>query len=108
MRIQKHKAIVGTFSSISYRYVFVQRAESMLIYVTQDERRVVYVGRIRRTMTHDELRERFSQFGEVECVSLHFRDGRSVLKVTLPHFFHLLNRINMKPWLVPTATTTAL
>ncbi|MEQ2167526.1 hypothetical protein GOODEAATRI_005024 [Goodea atripinnis] len=27
-------------------------------------------------MTHDELRERFSQFGEVECVSLHFRDGR--------------------------------
>ncbi|XP_054460756.1 peroxisome proliferator-activated receptor gamma coactivator-related protein 1 isoform X2 [Anoplopoma fimbria] len=39
-----------------------------------DERRVVYVGRIRRTMTHDELRERFSQFGDVECVSLHFRD----------------------------------
>ncbi|KAM9856938.1 uncharacterized protein ACBR49_000604 [Aulostomus maculatus] len=39
-----------------------------------DERRVVYVGRIRRSMTHDELRERFSQFGEVECVSLHFRD----------------------------------
>ncbi|XP_037546166.1 peroxisome proliferator-activated receptor gamma coactivator-related protein 1 [Nematolebias whitei] len=39
-----------------------------------DERRVVYVGRIRRTMTQDELSERFSQFGEVECVSLHFRD----------------------------------
>ncbi|XP_061625821.1 uncharacterized protein LOC133476450 isoform X3 [Phyllopteryx taeniolatus] len=39
-----------------------------------DERRVVYVGRIRRSMTHDELRERFSHFGEVECVSLHFRD----------------------------------
>ncbi|XP_037830567.1 peroxisome proliferator-activated receptor gamma coactivator-related protein 1 [Kryptolebias marmoratus] len=39
-----------------------------------DERRVVYVGRIRRTMTEDELSERFSQFGEVECVSLHFRD----------------------------------
>ncbi|XP_041641730.1 peroxisome proliferator-activated receptor gamma coactivator-related protein 1 [Cheilinus undulatus] len=39
-----------------------------------DERRVVYVGRICRSMTHDELRERFSQFGEVECVSLHFRD----------------------------------
>nr|XP_015825703.2 peroxisome proliferator-activated receptor gamma coactivator-related protein 1 [Nothobranchius furzeri] len=39
-----------------------------------DERRVVYVGRIRRTMTHSELQERFSQFGEVECVSLHFRD----------------------------------
>ncbi|XP_008274583.1 peroxisome proliferator-activated receptor gamma coactivator-related protein 1 isoform X2 [Stegastes partitus] len=39
-----------------------------------DERRVVYVGRIRKSMTHDELRERFSQFGVVECVSLHFRD----------------------------------
>ncbi|KAF7661166.1 hypothetical protein LDENG_00267770 [Lucifuga dentata] len=40
-----------------------------------DQRRVVYVGHIRRSMTHDELRERFSLFGEVECVSLHFRDG---------------------------------
>uniref|UniRef100_G3Q2Z6 RRM domain-containing protein n=1 Tax=Gasterosteus aculeatus aculeatus TaxID=481459 RepID=G3Q2Z6_GASAC len=39
-----------------------------------DERRVVYVGRIRRSMTHNELRERFAQFGDVECVSLHFRD----------------------------------
>ncbi|KAM8878982.1 uncharacterized protein AB9W97_014576 [Spinachia spinachia] len=39
-----------------------------------DERRVVYVGRIRRSMTHNELRERFAQFGHVECVSLHFRD----------------------------------
>ncbi|XP_077427823.1 uncharacterized protein LOC144055586 isoform X2 [Vanacampus margaritifer] len=39
-----------------------------------DERRVVYVGRIRRSMTHEELRERFSHFGNVECVSLHFRD----------------------------------
>lgn len=42
--------------------------------VAQDERRVVYVGRIRRSMTHNELRERFAQFGDVECVSLHFRD----------------------------------
>lgn len=42
--------------------------------VVQDERRVVYVGRICRSMTHHELRERFSQFGEVECVSLHFRE----------------------------------
>ena len=40
----------------------------------QDDRRVVYVGRIRRTMTHEELRERFSLFGEVENCSLHFRD----------------------------------
>ncbi|KAL1005518.1 hypothetical protein UPYG_G00060100 [Umbra pygmaea] len=39
-----------------------------------DERRVVYVGRIRRSMTHAELRERFSLFGEVEECTLHFRD----------------------------------
>ncbi|XP_056136287.1 peroxisome proliferator-activated receptor gamma coactivator-related protein 1-like isoform X2 [Lampris incognitus] len=39
-----------------------------------EERRVVYVGRIQRHMTHKELKERFSLFGEVECVSLHFRD----------------------------------
>ncbi|RVE75758.1 hypothetical protein OJAV_G00002030 [Oryzias javanicus] len=39
-----------------------------------DERRVVYVGRIRRSMTPGELKERFSQFGEVESVSLHFRE----------------------------------
>lgn len=39
-----------------------------------DERRVVYVGRIQRTMMHTELRERFSLFGEVEECTLHFRD----------------------------------
>lgn len=42
--------------------------------VLQDERRVVYVGRICGSMTPDELRERFLQFGQVECVSLHFRE----------------------------------
>ncbi|XP_061601953.1 peroxisome proliferator-activated receptor gamma coactivator-related protein 1 [Cololabis saira] len=39
-----------------------------------EERRVVYVGRIRGTMTQKELRERFSLFGEVEECTLHFRD----------------------------------
>lgn len=42
--------------------------------MAQDERRVVYVGRICGSMTPDELRERFLQFGQVECVSLHFRE----------------------------------
>lgn len=42
--------------------------------VVQDERRVVYVGRICGSMTPDELTERFLQFGQVECVSLHFRE----------------------------------
>ncbi|XP_028983435.1 peroxisome proliferator-activated receptor gamma coactivator-related protein 1 [Betta splendens] len=39
-----------------------------------EERRVVYVGRIRGSMTQKELRERFSLFGEIEDCTLHFRD----------------------------------
>ncbi|XP_061766145.1 peroxisome proliferator-activated receptor gamma coactivator-related protein 1 isoform X1 [Nerophis ophidion] len=39
-----------------------------------EERRVVYIGRIRGTMTQRELRERFSYFGKVEDCTLHFRD----------------------------------
>uniref|UniRef100_A0A3B4WG98 RRM domain-containing protein n=1 Tax=Seriola lalandi dorsalis TaxID=1841481 RepID=A0A3B4WG98_SERLL len=40
----------------------------------QEERRVVYVGRIRGTMTQKELKERFTLFGEIEDCTLHFRD----------------------------------
>ncbi|KAK6293384.1 hypothetical protein J4Q44_G00357100 [Coregonus suidteri] len=39
-----------------------------------EERRVVYVGRIRGTMTRKELKERFSLYGEIEECTLHFRD----------------------------------
>lgn len=39
---------------------------------------MVYVGRICGSMTHDELRQRFLQFGQVECVALHFRETGSV------------------------------
>uniref|UniRef100_A0A3Q0T526 PPARG related coactivator 1 n=1 Tax=Amphilophus citrinellus TaxID=61819 RepID=A0A3Q0T526_AMPCI len=39
-----------------------------------EERRIVYVGRIRGTMTQKELKERFSYFGEIEECTLHFRD----------------------------------
>ncbi|CAJ1067605.1 peroxisome proliferator-activated receptor gamma coactivator-related protein 1 [Xyrichtys novacula] len=39
-----------------------------------EERRVVYVGRIRGTMTQKELKERFSLFGDIEDCTLHFRD----------------------------------
>ncbi|XP_061692639.1 peroxisome proliferator-activated receptor gamma coactivator-related protein 1 isoform X2 [Syngnathoides biaculeatus] len=39
-----------------------------------EERRVVYIGRIRGTMTQRELRDRFSYFGEVEDCTLHFRE----------------------------------
>lgn len=44
---------------------------------------MVYVGRICGSMTHDELRERFLQFGQVECVSLHFRETGSVCSAAL-------------------------
>ncbi|CAK6979016.1 peroxisome proliferator-activated receptor gamma coactivator-related protein 1 [Scomber scombrus] len=39
-----------------------------------EERRVVYVGRIRGTMTQRELKDRFSLFGHIEDCTLHFRD----------------------------------
>ncbi|XP_008280619.1 peroxisome proliferator-activated receptor gamma coactivator-related protein 1 [Stegastes partitus] len=39
-----------------------------------EERRVVYVGRIRGTMTQKELKERFSLYGDIEECTLHFRD----------------------------------
>ncbi|XP_059214879.1 peroxisome proliferator-activated receptor gamma coactivator-related protein 1 [Centropristis striata] len=39
-----------------------------------EDRRVVYVGRIRGTMTQKELKDRFSLFGEIEECTLHFRD----------------------------------
>eukprot|EP00064_Thunnus_orientalis_P000534 superscaffoldBa00000026_g535 len=39
-----------------------------------EERRVVYIGRIRGTMTQRELKDRFSLFGEIEDCTLHFRD----------------------------------
>ncbi|XP_072516142.1 uncharacterized protein [Salminus brasiliensis] len=38
-----------------------------------EERRVVYVGRIRGTMTTDELRERFTLFGKIEDCTVHLR-----------------------------------
>ncbi|KAL7866620.1 hypothetical protein AOLI_G00144340 [Acnodon oligacanthus] len=38
-----------------------------------EERRVVYVGRIRGTMTEDELRDRFALFGKIEDCTVHFR-----------------------------------
>ncbi|XP_052007315.1 peroxisome proliferator-activated receptor gamma coactivator-related protein 1 [Xyrauchen texanus] len=40
-----------------------------------EERRIVYVGRIRGTMTRKELKERFSYFGEIEECTVHFREN---------------------------------
>ncbi|XP_016313178.1 peroxisome proliferator-activated receptor gamma coactivator-related protein 1-like [Sinocyclocheilus anshuiensis] len=40
-----------------------------------EERRIVYVGRIRGSMTCKELKERFSFFGEIEECTVHFREN---------------------------------
>lgn len=39
-----------------------------------EERRVIYVGRIEEGMTNSKLRERFSAFGPIIDISLHFRE----------------------------------
>ncbi|CAL8256533.1 unnamed protein product [Lota lota] len=60
----------------NYRHASVESAEDVKRRKQQaiDERRVVYVGRIRGTMTQNELRERFSLYGEIEDCTLHFRE----------------------------------
>ena len=40
----------------------------------QEERRIVYVGRIPNDYTKGDLRQRFSRFGVIEDVSVHFRE----------------------------------
>lgn len=39
-----------------------------------EERRVIYIGRIEEGMTNAKLRERFSVFGPIVDISLHFRE----------------------------------
>lgn len=39
-----------------------------------EERRVIYVGRIEEGMTNAKLRKRFSTFGPIIDISLHFRE----------------------------------
>ncbi|XP_030234221.1 peroxisome proliferator-activated receptor gamma coactivator-related protein 1 [Gadus morhua] len=60
----------------TYRHTSVESSEDVKRRKQQaiDERRVVYVGRIRGTMTQNELRERFSIYGEIEDCTLHFRE----------------------------------
>lgn len=47
---------------------------AFILFFSQEERRVVYVGKIRGSMTQRELRERFTLFGEIEECTLHFRE----------------------------------
>ncbi|XP_040905620.1 peroxisome proliferator-activated receptor gamma coactivator-related protein 1 [Toxotes jaculatrix] len=68
------------FNSSSYSHGYGHSAKTNTEEVKRrkekaiEERRVVYVGRIRGTMTQKELKERFSYFGEIEECTLHFRD----------------------------------
>lgn len=74
----KEKAIVShgmALCGISVTtFLQINKCNQCLIITLQEERRVVYVGRIRGTMTQKELKERFSLFGEIEDCTLHFRD----------------------------------
>ncbi|XP_039994416.1 peroxisome proliferator-activated receptor gamma coactivator-related protein 1 [Xiphias gladius] len=69
-----------TLYSPSYKHGYGNSAKTNVEEVKRrkgkaiEERRVVYVGRIRGTMTQKELKERFSLFGEIEDCTLHFRD----------------------------------
>ncbi|KAG7512590.1 peroxisome proliferator-activated receptor gamma coactivator-related protein 1 [Solea senegalensis] len=66
--------------SPSYRPGYGQNAHTCVEQIQRrkekaiEERRIVYVGRIRGTMTQKELKERFSLYGEIEDCTLHFRD----------------------------------
>ena len=42
--------------------------------VVQEERRIVYVGRIPSDYTRWDLRRKFETFGEITDVSVHFRE----------------------------------
>ncbi|XP_061545988.1 peroxisome proliferator-activated receptor gamma coactivator-related protein 1 isoform X2 [Phycodurus eques] len=65
-----------TLCSPSYQSTYGYAAEDVKSRKDKaiEERRVVYIGRIRGTMTQRELRDRFSYFGEVEDCTLHFRE----------------------------------
>lgn len=39
-----------------------------------EERRIVYVGRLEEELTKEELRRKFSVYGHVKQVSLHYKE----------------------------------
>ena len=83
MQRESHRKYLFLFSTLVSKQS-CQNVVSLMDYLFhQEERRVVYVGRIRGTMTQKELRERFSFFGEIEECTLHFRDQGYVHKQLL-------------------------
>ena len=62
--------IIQIFRSRSPFYAYSMREKQRQI----EERRVIYVGRIEEGMTSAKLRKRFSIFGPIIDISLHFRE----------------------------------
>jgi RNA recognition motif-containing protein len=53
----------------------VKKYSQAFVLLFQKERKIVYVGRIPDGFTRRQLRKRFERFGEIEEVSVHFREG---------------------------------
>lgn len=45
-----------------------------MFYWISEERRIVYVGRVDEETTKDELRRKFSVYGQVKLVSIHYKE----------------------------------
>ena len=52
-----------------------KRNKTFSICGLQKERRIIYVGKIPASYTKKALRRRFEPFGEIEEVSVHFREN---------------------------------
>lgn len=68
-KLRQQKAIVSVPTIVSRLFVSVSDDG----FDPQEERRVVYVGGIRRSMSPSDLKDRFSLFGKVEDCTVHLR-----------------------------------
>ena len=71
MEMRIHWNILTTMIE-AIRKRFTQSLDVLSLY--QEERRIVYVGRIAGDFTRRDLRRQFERFGEIEDVSVHFRE----------------------------------
>ena len=74
--------IIKIFRSRSPFYAYSMREKQRQI----EERRVIYVGRIEEGMTSAKLRKRFSIFGPIIDISLHFREYGWVVVIIIIFF----------------------
>ncbi|MBN3321911.1 PPRC1 protein, partial [Atractosteus spatula] len=85
-RRRSRRSVPGVRGSGEPRRSEEQRRSDPFLPLSQEERRVVYIGKIRGGMTRKELKERFSLFGEIEECTLHFREhGDNYGFVTYTH-----------------------